>query len=361
MKLAVFLPNWIGDVVMATPALHALRNHFAQDTIIGVMRPYVADVLSGTAFLDESILSDSQGITRGIVSLSRRLRQQNIDLALLFTNSWRTGLASWLGGCNRRVGYARDGRSWMLTDRVKPLMGKDGNYLPSPVLEAYNRLAEQVGTPPPGYRLRLEVTAEDDQQADAVWNKFEMSIHRPVVLLNPGAAFGAAKHWPAHHFARLARMMVDRLDAQVLVLCGPSERDLAQLIVQLTDRSEVHSLAEVKPSLGLTKACVNRADLLITTDSGPRHFAAAFGRPVVTLFGPTHQAWSDTYYAGEICLQRELDCGPCQQRVCPLKGESHHRCMEELRPEEVFAAAMKLLNGTSPLRLLPETERRRAS
>src|SRR5262249_13185448 len=92
-------------------------------------------------------------------------------------------------------------------------------------------------------------------------------------------------------------------------------------------------------SLGLTKACVRRADLLITTDSGPRHFAAAFDRPVVTLFGPTHIAWTETYFAKAIHLQKQVACGPCQLRLRP----PDHRCMKELTPTEVLAAADDLL------------------
>src|SRR5207253_3636419 len=117
----------------------------------------------------------------------------------------------------------------------------------------------------------------------------------------------------------------------------------ARQLVVLTGRRGVHSLTE-KLSLGLTKACIRRADLLITTDSGPRHFAAAFDRPVVTLFGPTHIAWTETYHPRAVHLQKKVDCGPCQLRVCPLD----HRCMTGLSPHEVFAAADDLLNRESP-------------
>ena len=84
---------------------------------------------------------------------------------------------------------------------------------------------------------------------------------------------------------------------------------------------------------------MRRADMLITTDSGPRHFAAAFNRPVLTLFGPTHIAWTETYFPKAVNLQKKVDCGPCQQRVCPLD----HRCMKLLTPEEVFQAAQSLM------------------
>jgi heptosyltransferase-2 len=144
----------------------------------------------------------------------------------------------------------------------------------------------------------------------------------------------------------VARDLIDRRQSSILVLCGPKERDQARQIADATGRKEIATLADVPLSLGLLKACVRRSDLLITTDSGPRHFAAAFGRPVVTLFGPTHVAWTETYYAGAVHLQKQVDCGPCQKRVCPLD----HRCMRGLTPAEVFAAAAELLARPSPRR-----------
>src|SRR5207245_3103272 len=148
-----------------------------------------------------------------------------------------------------------------------------------------------------------------------------------------------SKHWPAESFARLAQDLVDWRQCKVLVLCGPAERDLAHEIATLAARPGVGSLADEPLSLGLTKALVRRSSLLVTTDSGPRHFAAAFDRPVVTLFGPTHIAWTETYFARAIHLQKSVPCGPCQLRVCPLD----HRCMKELMPAEVLAAATDLL------------------
>src|SRR5207248_5177241 len=147
--------------------------------------------------------------------------------------------------------------------------------------------------------------------------------------------FGSAKHWSAASFARLAQDLVDRRGSGVLVLCGPGEQDLAREIALRADRRAVQTLAGYPLSVGLTKACVRRADLLVTTDSGPRHFAAAFDRPVLTLFGPTHIGWTETYYPRAVHLQKQVDCGPCQRRVCPLD----HRCMRRLTPEEVLHAA----------------------
>jgi heptosyltransferase-2 len=172
-----------------------------------------------------------------------------------------------------------------------------------------------------------------------VWHRFGLAKYPRVVLLNPGAAFGAAKHWSIESFAQLARMLTQRTKCGVLVLCGPTEREMARQIAEGSRSPHVFALNDTPLSLGLTKSCVQRSDLLITTDSGPRHFAAAFNRPVVTLFGPTHIAWTETYYPKAIHLQKKVPCGPCQLRVCPID----HRCMRELSPTEVYVAAERLL------------------
>jgi heptosyltransferase II len=349
MTIAVFLPGWIGDAVMATPALRALRNHFRGARLAGVLKPYVAGVLEGGDWLDDVVFTQGGRWSESLPAVAWRLRRLGVELAVLLPNSFRTALAAWLGGCRRRVGYARYGRAPLLTDALEPLRDEEGRRVPSPVIDAYNRLAEHVGCPWPGYQMELFTTAADEAAAEQVWERARLGNYPEVVCLNSGGAFGLAKHWPADYFALLARDLARRRGCGVLVLCGPAERGLARRVAARAAHPAVHALADLaaqdggpgpRLSLGLTKACVRRSDLLVTTDSGPRHFAAAFDRPVVTLFGPTHIAWSETYHPRAVHLQKKVDCGPCQRRVCPLD----HRCMKRLTPDEVLAAAEGLLH-----------------
>ena len=340
MNIAVFLPNWIGDAVMATPAVRALREQFRDARLVGVLKPYIHGVLEGSPWFDELIYLDSRGeANRRWLAAAARLRRERIDMAILFPNTFRSALVAWLAGCKRRIGYTRYGRGLLLTDRLEPLCDLRGRRVPYPVIDDYNRLAEVAGCVRLSRRMQLFTTPRDERAADEVWHRAGWDAGTEVVCLNPGAAFGAAKHWSVESFATLARYLCDRTDRAVLVLCGPGEQAMAQRIVELADRPRVHSLAEHALSLGLTKACVQRAALLITTDSGPRHFAAAFDRPVVTLFGPTHIAWTETYYPRAVHLQKQVECGPCQRRVCPFD----HRCMKLLSPQEVFQASADLL------------------
>ena len=338
MRTVVFCPNWIGDVAMATPALRALRTLDPGGTLVGLMRPYVAETLAGNPWLDETILYDHHASDpdQRTLAVVRQLRRQRIDSAVLLTNSFRSAMLARLGGARRRIGYARDGRGLLLTDRLRPK--KDGRrYVPTPVLDDYLALAARAGASDLSPKMELFTTTADETAADETLAALGFAGERPLVTLNPGAAFGAAKRWPTPYFASLARRLADQRDADVLVLCGPAERGIARGIADLAARPrQVRSLAERPLSLGQSKALVRRSRLLVSTDSGPRHFGVAFGVPTVSLFGPTHQQWTLTRAAHETMLQRDLPCGPCQQRTCPL---GHLRCMNELTVDEVFAAA----------------------
>ncbi len=347
MKIAVFCPNWVGDMVMATPALRAVRRHFSAAEIIAVVRPYVADVLDGLDLVDRRLLHDprngSVSAAAGAAAsrgwkFARRLRRECFDLALILPNSFRSAWWARISGAKRRVGFERNGRRWLLTDPVPPRP----RAVPHPVIDEYLRLARHLGCRHLSRKMELATSRDDERPLQAFWQRQSLGklSERGVVCLNPGGAFGAAKHWPVTSFAELALRLALELDKRVLILCGPAERNQAREIVRLAAHPAVVSLADEAPSLGLTKAAVRAADLLVTTDSGPRHFAPPFHVPVVTLFGPTHPAWSETYYERSLHLQAEVDCGPCQQRVCPLK---HHRCMRDLSVGWAFKAAKTLL------------------
>jgi heptosyltransferase-2 len=352
-RIALFLPNWIGDVVMATPAIRAVRDRWPKAELVAVCKPYVADVLAGSPWFSETILFDKRGAnSQRLLPAARQLRPMRPDAAILFPNSFRAALLARLGGCRQIVGFSRYGRGLLLTDRLHPKTDFWGRPVPAPVIDDYNCLALALGTDEPGYRMELFSTSRGESAAEAVWNRFGLNRYSRIVGLNPGAAFGAAKHWPAESFSHLARMLAQRHGAGVLVLCGPAERDLARRTAEDSRSPHVFPLSDSPLSLDLTKSLVRRLDLLVTTDSGPRHFAAAFNRPVVTLFGPTHIEWTETYFEKAIHVQKKVPCGPCQKRVCPLD----HRCMRDLSPEEVFAAASRLLTRF-PLPASPEVRR----
>jgi heptosyltransferase-2 len=342
-RIALLLPNWVGDLAMATPTLRALRQQFPQAHIVGICRPYLAGVLEGTGWLDDLLLFDHRqrwGFAKAIQFWSS-IRRQRFDVMLLLRNTLASALAARLSGARKVVGYARPGRTWLLTDALQP--PRDGVQLkPVSAVDYYLQLAYQLGCHAQPRQLELATLPADEMGADRVWRDLHLP-QRDVVMLNTGGAFGTSKRWPTEHAAVLARRIAGELGQAVLINCGPAERDDARQTAEVANHPRVTSLAGFSPkelSFGLAKACLKRARLLVTTDSGPRHLASAVGTPTVTLFGPIDPAWSENYEPGAVHLRLPLDCAPCGKKLCPL---SHHRCMRDLTADIVFESVARRL------------------
>ncbi len=344
MTILVFCPNLVGDTAMATPAFRALRAGFPGSRMIAVIKPKIAATLDGAPWFDDRVGFDPRSgrAEERTGAVVRRLRDERADIAVLFPNSFRSAWVAWRSGARRRVGYARGGRGLLLTDRLAAPRDGRGRPVPSPIVDYYLALPRALGREGDGPRLELFTTPADEAAADRAWDRLGLDRSRRVVALNTGGAFGPAKSWPEAHFADLARRLVDEVGVDVLVVCGPGERAAARAIVGLAGRPGVVSLADEPPGLGLTKACIRRSSLLVTTDSGPRHFAAGFDVPALSLFGPTHIAWTLTYHPRALHLHHPVPCGPCQKPTCP---QGHHRCLRDLAPAAVFRAAARMLAG----------------
>lgn len=338
--IAVFLPNWIGDVVMATPALRALREHFgSRAKLVGIMRPYVAEVVEGSGWLDENLYFQphAKDGCLGMWELTRNLRRRDVELAIVFPNSFRSALLARMSGARQRIGYNLHGRGLLLSHRVPPPRQR-GKLLPTSGIDLYLELAYRAGCPPQSRRTQLMTTADDERQVDDVFAALGFRGDERVVLLNPsggGNSHSAVRGWPTPYFVELARQIVTRYDVHVLTLCGPREQSLVRQITRWANHPRIHSLADHPLAIGPLKACVRRGQLMVTTDTGPRHFAAAFDLPHIALCGPIDPRWSNNDHPREIHLTQELACRPCDKRSCK---PGHRRCMRDLTVDTVFAA-----------------------
>jgi heptosyltransferase-2 len=339
-RIAVFLPNWVGDAVMATPTLRALRKRFGPDVeIVGIMRPHIEEVLRGSGLVDRAWRYDParRELALRPVGILWRLMREPADVSVHLTNDRVSACIAWLGRVPTRAGYARNRRGWLLTHRLEA-PHDDRAFLPVSALDYYLAIAYALGCAEESPRMQLETVDADEDAADAAWRSLGLAAAEPVVLLNSSGAYGAAKLWPDGHFAALARRIAGELDHAVVVICGPDERARAAAIAARAAHPRVTSLADRAPGIGLTKACMRRARCLVSTDSGPRHVGAAFGIPVVAIFGSTDPAWSETRYERETKIRRDVPCGPCGWRTCP---EGHHACMRDLDVDVVLAAVAR--------------------
>lgn len=346
MKIGVLLPNWVGDAVMATPLLRTLREHHPAAEIVGIGRPYLMPLLEGLPLLDRFMAWEHRGPgwlgrTWHVIHALRAWRP---DVVLTLRNSPLAACVARASGAPQTVGYARRGAGLMLTTALEPPRWK-GKLTPTSAVDYFLALGEAVGCMPRSKHVELATTPSDLAAADNVWSRLQLPNPEHVVLLNTGGAYGSAKHWPREHSIALARRMATELDLAVLVLCGPDEQLEAAAIADSANHPHVHSMAGEDLSFGTTKAIISRSRLLISTDSGPRHMAAALGTPTITLFGPIDPRWSENYQPGAVHLRLPLECSPCGKRVCPL---GHHRCMRDLSVDMVCGAALKLLS-TKPL------------
>ncbi len=333
-NLLVVMPSWIGDIVMATPVLRALRERKPSDRLTVTVRPGLRPVLEGSPFVDEIETASLRGVL-GPWSDARRLRSLRPDAVLLLPNSFRSGLFARFIGADRRIGFRRDRRGWLLNEAITP----PPRGAPHPTLDEYVMLAEQAfGLSITDRRPELGTTDADERAADELLEGLEP----PFILLNPGAN-RTDKRWPASHFARLADAVQAERRCTVLLNGSPAEAGLVEEVRSLA-RSEPISLPERGSTLGGLKAVIRRADLMVSNDTGPRHLAAALGTPCVALFGPTDRRWTILPDARE----RHLVAEPflTEDRVADQYAKAC--AIDRIAVGDVMHAAHELLEGSAP-------------
>ncbi len=346
MRLLVVMPSWVGDAVMATPALRLLRSSLPGGFIGALVRPGIDEVLAGTDFFDEVHIERAAGVM-GPKHAAAKVRPRRYDAALLLTNSFSTALITRIAGIPRRVGYNRDGRGMLLTQRLEAPRRPDGRWSPIPAVSYYHHAARALLDPsiltpptpalPASARMELATTPAEEAAADDLLSRAGIAPGAPFAVLNPGGN-NPAKRWPPDRFAAVGAHLASVHHLRILVSGSPAEADLCAAIVAQTPGSA--SLASLGPRLGPLKAVVRRARIMITNDTGPRHIAAAFGIPVVSLFGPTDHRWTTIPApAGEAVLLADPALPETE-----VADDHVERCrIERIATGSVIAAADRLL------------------
>lgn len=327
-----FVPNWLGDAAMCTPALRALRNRYPKARLVCVGRRAVCDLLRGLPWIDELVELPYRPRPLALLRHAWGLRRHRPGIAVLFPHSFRAALIARLAGAATRVGYARDGRTALLTHPVEPHR-VDGQITPVYMAREYLDLVREVGCEDDGRGLELTTGAMAVARV-----KEHLVGPAPVVGFAPGAAFGPSKQWPAERFADAADRIYQAAGAQCVLLTGPGERNTLEDV--LNSASCPFAICdEGNPTIDSLKATISQLDLLICNDSGPRHVAVAFGIPTICIMGSTAPVYSEgPYERGEV-IRIDVDCGPCQKPECA----EDHRCMTGISAERVAQAAMAYL------------------
>ena len=340
-RILIRATNWVGDAVMSLPAIRAVRARFPDAQITVLARPWVADLYARETAINRVIpYSAASGFRHLSAKLraARVLHAERFDCAILLQNAFEAAAIAWLAGIPRRIGYARDGRSVLLTDPIPvPKPGDIALHQRFYYLELLRR-AHLIDELPDVEAIRLEGR---EAVADEGRRRFgERGLALPVIGVSPGAAYGNAKRWLPERFAEAALEVAGSCGASVAVFGSPGERKLCQLVADMIERGgvRVSNLAgetALREFIEMAAAC----RVFLTNDSGAMHIASAAGVPTVAVFGATDD--SATGPTGPLArvVREPVECSPCLLRECPID----HRCMTRVTAQQVSGAALELL------------------
>lgn len=337
--------NWVGDAVMSVPALQLLRARFPEARIAILAKPWVAGLYQRESFCDELIPYDALPGARGLkkkLKLASSLRQRRFDCALLLPNSFESAALVWLARIPTRIGYARDGRSSLLTHAISlPRPGE----IPRHQRFYYLHLIERAGLVdhyPDSTQIRLDgasLAALEGRKRFAA-----ATFRRPVIGVSPGAAFGGAKRWLPERFAAAASRVAVERNATIAIFGSKEEAPICDKVRELVEASgqvchNFAGLTSLLEFIEMAAAC----ELMLTNDSGPMHIASALGVPTVAVFGATDEEATGPTGPLSRVIREPVECSPCLLRECPID----HRCMTRVAAERVAETALALIENTS--------------
>lgn len=344
-RIYVRAPNWVGDMVMAMGALARIRTGFPDAHIACGMRPYLQPLLSNTPYFDEVLPMPKATGLRAVgsfLSQVRAVRAGDFDLAIVLPNSQATGWIARFAGVPWRLGY-KQGRPGTMNLGLRaqknrglfsPRIGP--RRVPTPMPHYYDTLLDVLGLPPGPADARLHTSDQERAAMDTYLASHGIDPQADLVLLNAGASYGPSKLWVDERWVTLARHY-QSTGLTPVFLAGPKERPMVR---DIASAAGVHATTDPVLSLDLLKPLLERARLVVSTDTGPRHLALWMHVPTVCLMGPNDRRYTDYALEREIVIQKELTCVPCQRKECPL---GTRQCMKDITVAEVIEAGERIM------------------
>lgn len=327
-NIIVRMPNWLGDLVMATPILEDLRRHWPEAKITAMCKGKVGDLLIHDPHVDEifKFRKPSGWLHRQEYrDILHPLQHGEYDLGILLTNSFSSAWLFWRGQIKNRIGFAGNCRSFLLNKSIPFPENKELTHQ----VVVYKHLLFPIGIPLSHTPIKLYLSEQEKQKAKELLRTYRIPEGSLVVGINPGAAFGSAKCWLPERFREVSLRLLEDPKVHVLFFGDATGAPLVDKIcADLPDR--VINLAG-KTSLRELMALIAACSVLLTNDSGPMHIASALGTPVVALFGSTNATKTGPYNGGTV-IHKNVSCSPCYKRTCPID----FRCMTQISVDEVY-------------------------
>lgn len=346
-RIIVRMPNWLGDLVMATPILTDLRHHWPEAKITTLSQGALDTVIQEDPHIDNHLNFKrpkgwfSHQMHQDIID---PLKKGGFDLGILMTNSFSSAYWFWRGDVQNRIGYATHKRSLLLNHPIPFPPQRESQHL----VITYKMLLEPLGIPVSQTPPKLYLTQAEQQTAK---NKLATyyGIHPTDLLIgiNPGAAYGSAKCWLPERFKQLSHHLLNYPKIKIVFFGDKAGAPLVQDICTNLPSDRVVDLS-AKTTLRELIACIQACDLFLTNDSGPMHVASALNVPLIALFGSTSDVTTSPYQGGTV-IHKHVPCSPCYRRECPID----FRCMTSIEVKEVYDEVQRFLKITSSSARLP--------
>lgn len=339
-KILVRMPNWVGDLVMATPILTDLRRRYPDDEITVMCHAKLASLLEHDSDVDKIFtfsLPSGWERRKSLRALVEKLRAGRYDVGILLTNSFSSAWWFWRAGIKQRIGFRGNWRTLLLTDPVSCPRNIESQHL----VQTYKSLLTPLGMEPSSSAPRLHLLPTELDQARALLKRLGVTPGMTVVGINPGAAFGSAKCWLPSRFAAVTRRLLEDPRIAVVFFGDASQVPLVKGICNEAGERALNLAGTT--SLRQLAALIRLCDLLLTNDSGPMHLGAALGTPLVALFGSTNEVKTGPYGQGEHVIHKHVECSPCYLRTCPVD----FRCMERITSDEVYQRLQALMRESA--------------
>lgn len=352
-KVLIRAPNWVGDAVMALPALRELRRIFAGSQLTLAGRSWVLGLFEDEQLADRLIpLPDSSGRfghAADFIKEVRRFRGEQFDCVVLLTNSFRTALAARAGGARNITGYATDARRLLLNRKI-PF---EHEYKTLHQVRYYLNIAAHIERWVAGGTTvdfehcepRLHASKFQKQNAQLILERYGISFasdQRPILAINPGATNSSAKRWLAERFAETADRLNEHDGFQTVIVGSTGDKQVAEEVARLMHTNS--ALIAGETSIAELKGVLACAKLAISNDTGTSHVSASLGVPTIVVFGPTEHLSTRPLSPKALVVRHDVECSPCMLRECPID----HRCMTRVEVDDVYLAAQELLVRAVP-------------
>lgn len=361
-KILIRAANWVGDAIMTTPVIRAIRKSYPNAHITLLAKPWVIPVFDNNPYIDEIMVYENETRhTKGVgtLRLAKDIRKHSFDIAILMQNAFEAGLITFLAGIPVRIGYNTDGRGLLLN----PSITMDKRLKKGHLIDYYRGILKGSNHRFCGWLgyfiddgRKLDLFISDVERTEAIKTLANYGINsqqQPLIGINPGATGGTAKRWFPERYAELARRVSEQFNTKILIFGGQADKELGDNINEIASKSQVKTINQTSPicvnlagktTLREAFALIEKCDLFITNDSGLMHAAAALGTKQIAIIGSTDHIATSPSSLNSVMIRVPVSCSPCLKVHCPKNqnDSDYHICMDKISVNMIISEIKKV-------------------